>query len=63
MTTESGDRKPWQRRMLFHGSRLMPLGLIVGMGIGFGFSDPWVGAAIGAGFAAVWTVIFTLQAR
>ncbi len=63
MTRDRESRKPLHRRMLYHGLRLIPLGVVVGIGIGFAFSDPWFGLAIGAGFGAVWTVIFALQTR
>ena len=63
MISERSDRKPLHRRMLHHGLRLIPLGIVVGLGIGFAFSDPWIGLGIGAGFGAVWTVIFALQTR
>ncbi|MBN1859127.1 hypothetical protein JW848_07985 [Candidatus Bipolaricaulota bacterium] len=63
MTNENDIREGWVRRMLFHGMRLIPLGVAVGLAIGFAFSDPWIGLAIGAGFGAVWTVIFGLQTR
>jgi len=63
MTGDREDRKPLHRRMLYHGLRLIPIGVVVGVSIGFAFSDPWFGLAIGVGFGAVWTVIFALQTR
>ncbi len=63
MAHESDVRGTWVRRVLFHGLRLIPLGMAVGLAIGFAFADPWIGLAIGSGFGAVWTVIFALQTR